>query len=257
MHLLSLTTDYGTQDFDLAYLKARLISQVPDLSMLDVSHEIPMDDLGVAAYQLRSAMPAFPPNAMHLVCVNEYLYPDLGVLVARKDKQWIIAPNNGFLYLLYDKYDFGPVEHASVPTATGRIDTLCRIVYALCHQYGYVEGLPQPSQSIQKYNINPIVSEDQIRTRIYHIDQYGNIVLNISQALFEERRQERDFVLEFRKYNYAGGIKEHIATVEVGELSCSFNLGSLMMISAFQERADELLDVRPDEIVNLRFIPRS
>ena len=254
MHLMSLITDYGTKEYYLAYLKASVLAEVPEIRILDITHEVPMDDLGMAAYQLRSSMKAFPPNAIHLVCVNEFLYPDLGVLVARKGDQWIIAPNNGFLYLLCDSYDFGPVEHPSPADSNERAKVISKIVYALCHQYGYVESLQTPQQAIQKYNINPIVSTDQIRTRIFHIDHYGNLILNVTRELFEHSQSGRKFQLEFRKFTYQDGLHKNLGEVEIGELCCSFNSGNYMMISAFQDKADEILDVRKNEIVNLRFI---
>jgi len=257
MHLLSLTTDYGTSEYYLAYLKAKLLAQVPQLQMLDVSHDIPMEDLGMAAYQLRAAIPAFPPNAIHLVCVNEFLFPDLGVLIARKKDQWIVAPNNGFLHLLYDDYDYGPVTHIGGTGSAQRSDAIAQIVYGLCHQYGYIESLREPAQYITKYNINPIVSPDQIRTRIYHIDHFGNIILNVHRELFDKVRDERDFAVEFRKFTYDDGLKDHLAQVEIGELACSFNHGNHMVISAYQDRAVDLLDVRKEETVNISFTPTT
>lgn len=253
MHLVSLISDYGTKEYYLAYLKATLYSEVPEAKLLDITHDVPMDDLGMAAYQLRSAMVAFPPNAIHLVCINENLYSDLGILIARKKDQWIVAPNNGFLYLLYDDYDFGPVEHLCEPSTVGRAQALAKVIYALCHQYGYVERLAEPQQAIQKYNINPIISHDQIRTKIFHIDHYGNLILNVTQELFEEASQGRPFQVEFRKHTYSEGLLSHMGQVEIGELGCLFTQGGYMMIYAFQDRAEEILDVRKNEIVNIRF----
>lgn len=254
MTLVSIISDYGTKEFYLGYLKATLLGKVPEIQIIDITHEIPMEDLGLGAYQLRSALPAFPKNSIHLVCINEFLYGDNGLVIARKDGKWIIAPNNGFLSLLHDKFEFGPVYHRAGSSLDERYLNIAKVIYALCHQYGYIEALRPAENLVEKINLLPVIAKNTIRAKVFHVDNFGNLILNLNKSLFSEIGTDRDFEVEFRKHTYRGGLKESIGETDIGELACTFNLGGHMVISAFQDKANEILQVDVDDIVNVNFL---
>ena len=49
MALLTLTTDYGYKDYDVAALKGQLLQRNKDIRLIDISHGIDTNDLIGAA----------------------------------------------------------------------------------------------------------------------------------------------------------------------------------------------------------------
>ena len=68
--LVTLTTDFGAGSGYPAQVKAVLISAVPDLRLVDVSHEVPRHDVLAGALLLEACLPWFPADAVHLAIVD-------------------------------------------------------------------------------------------------------------------------------------------------------------------------------------------
>src|SRR5215471_16049475 len=82
--LITLTTDFGSGSHYVAAAKGVILALNPDVRLIDLSHDIPAQDLRQAAFFLASALPFFPVQALHVVIVDpgvgsqrEILYVEL------------------------------------------------------------------------------------------------------------------------------------------------------------------------------------
>ncbi|MEM9258969.1 MAG: SAM-dependent chlorinase/fluorinase, partial [Bacteroidota bacterium] len=73
--LLTLTTDFGREDFHLARLKAYLLAAHRPLQIVDVSHEIPPYDIVRAAFIFKRVWRHYPEGTIHLLSVNDFYQP--------------------------------------------------------------------------------------------------------------------------------------------------------------------------------------
>lgn len=96
--LFTLTTDFGAGSGYPAQMKAVLLSVVPDARFVDVSHEVPRQDVLAGALLLEACLPWFPADVIHVAVV------DPGVGTARRalcvrdaDGRTFVAPDNGLL----------------------------------------------------------------------------------------------------------------------------------------------------------------
>ena len=60
MAIITLTTDFGTKDHFVAAIKGRILSEVPETTIVDISHEISPFDVHECAFILKCAYPEFP-----------------------------------------------------------------------------------------------------------------------------------------------------------------------------------------------------
>ena len=67
MSLVTLTTDYGSRDPFLAALKGRLYTEVPEVRIVDISHEVSPLHLEEAAFLLGHSFGHYPKGSIHLV----------------------------------------------------------------------------------------------------------------------------------------------------------------------------------------------
>ena len=60
MTIVTLTTDFGHKDYSVSVIKAALLQQIPNLSVIDISHQISPYNPSETAYILKNAFRAFP-----------------------------------------------------------------------------------------------------------------------------------------------------------------------------------------------------
>src|SRR5512142_3023569 len=93
--IVTLTTDFGAGSGYPAQVKAVLLSAVPDLRIVDVSHEVPRYDVLAGALLLEACVPWFPAGTIHVGVV------DPGVGTARRaiclvgEGRTLVGPDNG------------------------------------------------------------------------------------------------------------------------------------------------------------------
>lgn len=94
-----LLTDFGTRDWYVAALKGVILSRAPRARLVDLTHEIPPQDVMAGSFTLASAAPWFPPGTVFLAVVDPGVGTDRAVLAARADGRYLIGPDNGLLWL--------------------------------------------------------------------------------------------------------------------------------------------------------------
>jgi len=70
MPVITLTTDFGRKDGYVGAMKGVIFAIAPEARIVDISHDIDPQDVREAAYVLSTAVPYFPPSAIHVVVVD-------------------------------------------------------------------------------------------------------------------------------------------------------------------------------------------
>jgi len=95
--LVTLLTDFGIRDPYVGVMKGVMHRHNPDVVPIDLSHEVPPQDLRLAAWHLRSTWRYFPVGTVHLVVVDPGVGSGRCILVARDRGHAFVAPDNGVL----------------------------------------------------------------------------------------------------------------------------------------------------------------
>jgi S-adenosyl-L-methionine hydrolase (adenosine-forming) len=98
--IVTLMTDFGTVDGYVAAMKGSLLGVNRDVTIVDVTHHIPAQDVTEAAFQIATVWSAFPPGTTHLIVVDPGVGGDRRAVVVVAGDQFFIAPDNGLLTLL-------------------------------------------------------------------------------------------------------------------------------------------------------------
>ena len=70
MAIVTLTTDFGHKDYSVSVIKAALYNQIPEVTVIDISHEISPYNASETAYILKNAFRAFPAGSIHIIGVE-------------------------------------------------------------------------------------------------------------------------------------------------------------------------------------------
>ena len=97
MPVVTLLTDFGTADGYVAEMKGVIMSRAPEAVVVDVTHDIPPQDveggrLAVARYWRR-----FPPGTIHVAVVDPGVGTQRGALAVESEERFLVGPDNGVL----------------------------------------------------------------------------------------------------------------------------------------------------------------
>ena len=101
--IITLTTDYGTNDHLVGTLKGVILKINPDVTIVDITHNVSAFDLLDGALSIGSAYSYFPPKTIHVVVVDPGVGTERRPLLASAANQYFIAPDNGVLSLVEDR----------------------------------------------------------------------------------------------------------------------------------------------------------
>ena len=107
MSIITLLTDFGTQDTYVGVMKGAILSINPFAVVVDVCHYIDPQDLIEAAYLIKSSYKYFPKGTVHIIVVDPGVGGNRSIVAVKLSDHIFLAPDNGVLTLLMDE---GEVE---------------------------------------------------------------------------------------------------------------------------------------------------
>jgi len=109
--IITLTTDYGTDDHLVGVLKGVILKINPDAQIVDITHGVASFDVLDGAMAIASAYSYFPPRTIHVVVVDPGVGTERRPLLVSGQNQYFIAPDNGVLSAVYEKEQNFVVRH--------------------------------------------------------------------------------------------------------------------------------------------------
>jgi len=208
MVLVTLTTDFGHKDYSISVIKAALLGKIPNVSIIDISHEISPYNISEAAYILKSAYKAFPKGSIHIVGVESEFTPENMHIVMQLQGHYFVGADNGIFSLI--KEDIKPDKLVSInihETISSSFPVLDIFVQVASHiaRNGTLEVIGNPIKKIRELtNVKPVISQDgsQIIGSVIYVDNYGNVITNITKNLFKEIGKSRDFTINARTVKF-------------------------------------------------------
>jgi S-adenosylmethionine hydrolase len=93
--LITLTTDFGEDSPYVAAMKGVVMTINPAARVIDLSHQIPPQNLRHAAFFLAASLPYFPPAALHIIVVDPGVGTDRPLLYVEGNGLRLLVPDNG------------------------------------------------------------------------------------------------------------------------------------------------------------------
>jgi S-adenosyl-L-methionine hydrolase (adenosine-forming) len=197
--IITLTTDYGTNDHLVGTLKGVILKINPDVTIVDITHGITPFDLLDGALAIGSAYAYFPPKTIHIVVVDPGVGTERRPLLVSGDNQYFVAPDNGVLSLVYERNANVVVRHANAEhyylqpvsnTFHGR-DIFAPIAAWLSKGW-QTAGMGEEIQDYKKFALpRPKASDGATKGVVMRVDSFGNLITNFrAEDLSEEDRSK-------------------------------------------------------------------
>ena len=220
MTIVTLTTDFGHKEFSISVIKAALLEQIPNLKIIDISHEISPYNASETAYILKNAFRAFPKGSIHIIGVESEWTPENIHLVMEFEEHYFIGADNGILSMI--KEDFIATKiveiniHKTVITSFPVLDIFINVAAHISRK-GSLEVIGKSIKKIKELtNINPVINHEknQILGSVIYIDNYGNLVSNIKKDLFYEIGKSRNFTIYARSVKFKKIYKNYSEAID-------------------------------------------
>jgi S-adenosylmethionine hydrolase len=188
--IITLLTDYGSQDYFVGTMKGVILSINPKACIVDITHEIPPQDIHAGAFNLLASYQTFPSGTIHVAVV------DPGVGSARRGVlvecagQFFVGPDNGLfswvcererkfraVHLINEKFFRRPVSE----TFHGR-DVFAPVAAALSNGVAPQEFGDPISDPVRLESLTPtVVGPGVVKAAIIYIDRFGNCITNLTR----------------------------------------------------------------------------
>lgn len=255
--VITLTTDFGLQDYYVGALKGVMLNIAPTVRLVDISHDIPPQDIMAGAWVMQNAAPLYPENTVHLVVVDPGVGTDRKAIALKIEDHYFVGPDNGIFSLLAKNNAFRAVHLTnedywqSAPSNTfhGR-DIFAPVAAHLSAGVDLTE-LGDPIDKLETYRwASPIADKDGLQGWILHIDKFGNLITNLSASTIEEVVGEKDVKI------YVGNtiLTEIVTTfgnVIEGEPAAYIGSSGMLEIAINKGDAREMLGIKKGAQISL------
>jgi len=189
--VVTLTTDFGLSDPFVGIMKGVMLSIDPEIDFIDMTHDLPPQDIAAGAISLRSIENSFPPGTVHLAVVDPGVGTDRNPIIARTDRYYYVGPDNGIFTLIEPEIlEVVRISNekliAKRPSATfhGRdifAPAAARLFSTEMKEFGErLEGITKLDFPAVETGAGAIEGE------IIYIDRFGNLFTNIRDEMLEE-----------------------------------------------------------------------
>jgi len=202
--IITLTTDFGTGSPYVAAMKGSILSINPQATLIDLTHEVPAQDVRKGAVVLDDVTGQFPDDTIHVVVIDPGVGTERAILYALIGGQQYIAPDNGLLSRLAERIMPSKLIRLTEPqfwadevSATFHGRDIMGPAAAHLSLGVQAERLGMPVESLAGLHW-PEVRQSPLRweSEVLAIGSFGNLITNITADMLAGRpTDERVFIV--------------------------------------------------------------
>lgn len=232
MSIITLTSDFGNLDYRVSAVKGKILSLNPEVNIIDITHDIQAYNLIQTSYIVRNAYKHFPKGTIHILSVDSFFHKSRKNILYKADGSYFLAADNGLLSLIF--FDIKPEAIYEI-TLNNRFDDVVSFtstdVFAPVAVHLANGGLPEVigrkiKSAKQLLFPKPVYNESEkmIIGEVMYIDNFGNIISNISKDLYENiAKGFENFTIKFRNLSLSKIFSSHSEVVSDWERETEFH----------------------------------
>ena len=251
--LVTLLTDFGTSDYYVAAMKAVILGRNPQTPIVDITHEIPPQDIQAAAFVLLAVYNAFPRATVHTVVVDPGVGSPRRAIIVAAAGQFFVGPDNGVFSYIYDCEPDARVFDVKgerlfrkvVSTTFHGRDVFAPLAATLAGGADPTELGERITDPVRLEPLRPTRSADgSLSGRILHVDRFGNCVTNLTREDLSPEATQRGFCVTIGGHEVRSLRRYYAEPGAPGALFAIWGSAGFLEISADCASAAERLGVR-------------
>jgi len=186
--IITLTTDFGRQDGYVGAMQGVILSICPTASLVDISHQIPPQDIRRAAFVLYQAFSYYPTHTIHCVVVDPGVGSNRRAIAVRTSHGIFVGPDNGVFSLALAAEPVNVLEAVTLTNSDYQLPRVSatfhgRDVFAPAAAH-LANGVPLSQFGPRAINLVRLELGPKIQNseaQIIHVDHFGNLILNLTR----------------------------------------------------------------------------
>lgn len=191
MNWITLTTDFTEHDGYVGVMKGVIAGIAPQARVIDLSHEVPPQNVFAGVLLLGRSLPYFPVGTVHVAVVDPGVGTARRGIAAQLGEQYFVGPDNGLITFLYHDclekkktIAIHALENPDYQLPNVSRTFHGRDVFAPAAAY-LANGAPLESFGAQVNDpvlldvASPLIIDNGIQGEIIHVDAFGNMASNI------------------------------------------------------------------------------
>jgi S-adenosylmethionine hydrolase len=220
MPIITLTTDFGLDDGYVGTMQGVILSIAAGATLVDLSHQVPPQDVRAGAFVLYQAVPFFPRDTIHLVVVDPGVGSQRRALAVHTSQGTFVAPDNGVLsYVLASTNVHEAVSLTNPAYRLPQVSSTFhgRDIFAPAAAH-LANGVPLTELGPRAINLVRLAvpeveftSGGDLIAHVLHVDHFGNLILDVTAG---DLAEEVTFELAGRRIE---GLSRTFADVAPGD----------------------------------------
>ena len=254
--ILTLTTDFGLSDGYVGAMKGVVLNCVSDAQIVDITHEVPPQDIVAGAFAMYCACPFFPKGSVHVGVVDPGVGSNRRGIVVETEQFVYVGPDNGLFSPVYQREDVRrivAIENAALmrprvsATFHGR-DVFAQVGAHLLRGISCDEVGAEIEDPVTCNLWGVEERDDALVGRMVCVDHFGNAISMIARAQIDAKYPDGNFEIAIGKTRF-DRIYQTYSQVEMGEALALYGSLDTLEIAICGGTASETLGIkRGDEI---------
>ncbi|HEY9124231.1 MAG TPA: SAM-dependent chlorinase/fluorinase [Bacteroidales bacterium] len=259
MPVITIISDWNRGDFYLSAMKGKIISNLPGVQLVDISHGISSFDYVRAAYIMRNTYRTFPKGTVHIICVDSEKKPQSPHIVVKHDNHYFIGAYNDVMKHIFiaPAREVWVLEH-DLNTVFADYEVFADVAVYLA-QGGNVENLGTKWDITLEAHLQlPRIDSNSMEGNPVYIDSYGNAITNISLEDFTRVGKNRPFELYVLNKRYTlNKISKGYYEAKDGELLALFNSSGWLELALYRGNLAEMFNLSNKTPVIINFFDKT
>jgi S-adenosylmethionine hydrolase len=191
--IITLTTDFGLHDPYVGLMKGVILSIAPQACIVDLTHDIPPQDVVAGGTVLATAVGMFPPDTIHVAVIDPGVGGNRKAIALRTSCGIWVGPDNGLFTEVLNHAPASLAVELSNPaffrtrvsnTFHGR-DIFAPVAAHLANGVP-LERIGRPLDGVLMLPLSePVDRGVELEIHVRRIDHFGNVITDLSRSRFE------------------------------------------------------------------------
>lgn len=194
MPLIALLSDFGTRDGYVGIVKGTIAAIAPGIATVDLTHDLPPQNLWAARFCLANALPYFPAGTIFWAVVDPGVGGERRAIAVACERGYLVGPDNGIFDGVLARFPARAAVALDNPaywrdpnpstTFHGR-DIFAPAAAHLAAGLPLAElGQPVPVDALVRLPLPPLVARETATGRaiagiVQQVDRFGNLIASI------------------------------------------------------------------------------
>ncbi|NPA23437.1 MAG: SAM-dependent chlorinase/fluorinase [Crenarchaeota archaeon] len=197
MRVITLLTDFGTRDYFVPSMKGVILKICKDVHIVDITHEVPPQNIRRGALILWACYKHFPRDTIHLVVVDPGVGTERRPIIVRSRNYYFVGPDNGVLIPAAEddgivrvyEIEIDKISRSRKISRTFHGRDIFAPAAALLAAGIDVEKIARPIENYERSIVieRPRRTGNMFQAQVIYIDRFGNVYTNIREEDLEGR----------------------------------------------------------------------